>query len=317
MIGWADVHKIGSTVYTQDGASVEITEQYAQRMISNFAACRERGYAVPVLRNHGRDDAWIYGEVVEMRVDGEFLQAGLEFTRDEESEAFRAKLMREFSPGFDTDWLDPHTGELMGPTLLELSFTSLAYQRNLRPPVDAAQLTRVFLHTFSRRLIMAEMPEDRILKLEEEIAALREIVAKLSESSEPEEMAEEPEELAVDEEKIEMSKRIRALEDTVVRQEIASYGVKDDVDSLVQLSRVDRKLFASTMKKLSRINQTEIGSVGVAEFSAAGDSVESVARAAINAGADGPGKMVLFLSKNYPTFVNRAGEIRRVIATSK
>jgi hypothetical protein len=63
-------------------------------------------------------------------------------TREEERQAYEQGIMREFSPGFDLSWFDPHTGEERGPALLELSYTGTAYQRNLRPPKDAKQLSQ-------------------------------------------------------------------------------------------------------------------------------------------------------------------------------
>ena len=317
MIAWIDFHKIGSSVYTDDGDRVDITEDYARQMVANFYACKERGYAVPVLRNHGRDDSWIYGDVVEMRVDGEHLQAGVEFTRQEEKDAFNEGLMREFSPGFDTDWLDPHTGERMGPTMLELSFTGLGYQRNLRSPQDSnpVQLSARRL-MFNLSTKEASMADDVIGGIEERMTRLEAMVEEmLANMTAPEEMMEEDveveEEMMEDEEKLEMSKRIQFLEDQLIRADIQKAGVTEDVDSLVKLARVDRKLFGSMLKKLSRREQTEIGSMGAAETSAPGESVESVAKAAKAAGQAGHGKLALFLSANYPTFVNRINDVRK------
>lgn len=321
-LAWIDFHMIGESVYTDDGEKVDITEQYARTMLANFYACKEKGYAVPILRNHGRDDSWIYGDVVEMRIEGTHLQAGVKFTREAERTAFNEGLMREFSPGFDTDWLNPHTGERVGPTMLELSFCGLGYQRNLRAPQEAnpVQLGRSYIHVLSNNKLqvsvtteptMAEEKtevsvEERMTKLE---AAVEEIMAKLMESPEEEMMDEPEEEMMVDEEKKEMSRRIQQLEDQLVRTEIAAHGVKEDVDSLVKLARVDFKLFSSTLKKLSRREQTEIGVVGVADTTGT-LSASDIAKAAKAAGQTAPTKLGVYLSKQHPTWVARVSEVR-------
>lgn len=321
-IAWIDFHKIGESVHTDDGGRVDITPEYAATMAKNFAYCVSKGYAVPLIRNHGRDDSYVYGDLVEMRIQGGYLQAGVKFTRLDEQHAFEDGRMREFSPGFDLNWLDPHTGEKIGPTLLELSFCSLGYQRNLRAPEVEKQMAKVYLHTMSNNKLLVSTPtepamdeekteatvEERMMKLE---AAVQEIMSMLTEPKE--EMMDEPEEemMVEDEEKKEMSKRIQTLEDQLVRTEISNAGVKDGIDNLVKLARTDRKLFGVTLKMMSRKEQSEIGTVGAAETSAPGESAESVAKAAKAAGKTGPGHLALYLSSNHPTFVGKINDVRK------
>jgi hypothetical protein len=326
-IAWIDFHKIGESVYTEDGDRVDITQEYADQMVKNFRYCLSRGYSVPLIRNHGRDDSYVYGDLLDMRIEGEWIQAGATFTRPQEQQAFDEGIMREFSPGFDQDWLDPHTGKRIGPTLLELSFCSLGYQRNLRAPEQPeSQMAKQYLHTMSNNNLQFSTPtqepkmaettevtvEERMTKLE---AAVEEILAKLTEPDE--EMMDEPdEEMAVeDEEKKEMSRRIQHLEDQLVKTQITNAGVKDDVEGLVKLARIDAKLFASTLKKLARTSQTEIGVMGVADTSISLTAIDAeyVAKAAKKSGADAPGKLTLFLSKNHPSFVERTQEVRAAI----
>lgn len=318
-LAWIDFHKVGESVHTENGDVVDITPEYAATMVANFYACKDKGYAVPVLRNHGSEDSWIYGDVIEMRVEGTHLQAGVKFTREEERQAFNEGLMREFSPGFSTNWLDPHTGEKMGPTMLELSFCGLAYQRNLRQPQEAnpVQLKRQYLHTLStKEIIVTDEPKEEEVTIEERMtrleAKVEEVMAKYMTEPE-EEMADEPEEemMVEDEEKKEMSARIQFLEDQLVLSEIAKAGVKDGVENLVKLARTDKKLFGVTLKMMSRKEQSEIGTMGAAETSAPGESAESVAKAAQAAGKTGPGHLALYLSSNHPTFVGKINDVRK------
>lgn len=316
MISWADIHKVPSTVYTQRGKKLVIDEDYANAYIENFRYCKEKGYEVVVLRDHGEEDSWIYGDVVDVRFKNGYLQAGLKFTRQEELDAFNEGLMREFSPGFDPNWIDPHTGEERGPTLLEVSFTKLAHQRNLRKPQsEEVQLTRVLAYTLSKEIDMAE--ETKVeFNAEERIAALEEKLVKVMEALEAmapkEEMMDEPEEQMMDDEKEEMSRRIQHLEDQVARTELSAAGITEDVDSLVKLKRADAKLFASTVKKLSRKVQTEIGAVGATE-TRSNPTIAEIAKAAKDAGKDGRGELPVFLSQKFPDYVTKVAEVRKAI----
>ena len=320
-LAWIDFHKVQSSVYTEDGDQVDITEEYAESMVRNFYACKDKGYAVPLIRNHGREDSWIYGDVVEVRVSEGMLQAGVMFTDETAKEAFNDGRMREFSPGFSTDWTDPHTGEKMGPTLLELSFTGLGYQRNLRAPQQAnpVQLSHKLMFNFSMETVMSEETKDEV-SIEERMtrleAKLDEVMSKFASEPDEEMMADgEEEEEMQDDEKEEMSRRIQHLEDQLVKTQIVNAGVKDDVEGLVKLARIDAKLFASTLKKLARTSQTEIGVMGVADTNVSLTAIDAeyVAKAAKKSGADAPGKLTLFLSKNHPSFVERTQEVRAAI----
>jgi hypothetical protein len=326
-LAWIDAFKLGADVHTT-GDVVSITHDFVSTLLANFEALYAKGYRVPLLRSHGRRDDYIYGDVHAMRVADGYVQCGVTFTREEEKQAFNEGLMREYSPGFDLDWLDPHTGEKLGPVLLELSFTALAYQRNLRAPQEANPVQMAtYLHTFgdtmTRKKMMAE--EEVVVEAStvEEMAepTLTDIAAMLTQVLEmlapKEEMMNKPEEemsahVGEDEEKKEMSARIRQLEERAVRAELSALGIKgeDDVKHLVQLSRQSPELYRATAKRLSRPVQSEIGVMGVAETSVRLDAA-SVAKAAKAAGATGPGRLALFLSANHPAFVNQINEVRK------
>jgi len=311
---WVDAFKLGSTVHHARG-NVEITPQFASELIANFAAIKSRGYAVTVLREHGRVDSYIYGDVLELRVDGEYIQCGVEFTREEERQAVRDKLLREFSPGFDLNWMDPHTGEKLGVVLLEISFTSMAYQRNLRTPSDAnpeLSLSGVPIYQLARGTIMdteekVEMAEPTMMEV---MALLTKILEKLEAApveSEEVEMAAEEEAPVV----AQMSARIAQLEGLLVRQELSAHGITKNVDQLVKLSRTDAGLYRETVKMLSRRDQVEIGVTGATETAPRKLSAADVANAAKSAGKSDRGLLPMFLSANYPEFVNKISDVRK------
>jgi hypothetical protein len=325
-LAWIDAFKVGADVHTT-GDVVSITPEFVSTLLANFEALYAKGYRVPLLRSHGRKDDYIYGDVHAMRVADGYVQCGVTFTREEERQAFNEGLMREYSPGFDLNWLDPHTGEKLGPVLLELSFTALAYQRNLRAPQEANPVQMSYLHMTKKGDSMSrkKLSEEEVVveATTEEMMAeptLVDIAAMLTKVLEmlsvKEEMMEKPEEEmsahVEDEEKKEMSARIRQLEERAVRAELSAHNIKgeDDVKHLVQLSRQSPELYRATVKRLSRPVQSEIGVMGVAETSVRLDAA-SVAKAAKAAGATGPGRLALFLSANHPAFVNQINEVRK------
>lgn len=311
---WVDAFKIGSTVHHVRG-NVEITPQFAAELIANFAAIKSRGYAVTVLREHGRVDSYIYGDVLELRVDGDYIQCGVEFTREEEKQAVRDKLLREFSPRFDLNWMDPHTGEKLGAVLLEISFTSMAYQRNLRTPSDANPefaLSGVPIYTFSIGENM--VPEEKVEMAEPTMMEIMALLTKILEKLEAAPVESEEVEMAAEEEEpvvAQMSARIAQLEGQLVRQELSAAGIAKNVDQLVKLSRTDAGLYRETVKMLSRRDQVEIGVTGATETGPRKLTAADVAQAAKAAGKTDRGRLPMFLSANYPEFVNQISDVRK------
>jgi hypothetical protein len=140
---WIDMFKKGAEIYEKPGSKPTVIDRnLLKSLFSNFVYSRKKGYSVPFLRDHARKDSYIYGDIHNLRVKDGYVQALVTMTREEERQAYEQGIMREFSPGFDLSWFDPHTGEERGPALLELSYTGTAYQRNLRPPKDAKQLSQ-------------------------------------------------------------------------------------------------------------------------------------------------------------------------------
>lgn len=132
---WIDMFKVDSEIYEKPGSKpTVIDKKLLKSMFDNFVYSRKKNYSVPFLRDHARKDSYIYGDIHNLRIKNGYVQALVTMTREEEREAYESGIMREFSPGFDLSWFDPHTGEERGPALLELSYTGTAYQRNLRPP---------------------------------------------------------------------------------------------------------------------------------------------------------------------------------------
>lgn len=150
---WVDIFKLGAAIHLQGRAPLRFTEQFARTLVANFTRFRARGETFPVLAEHARS-GWQYGAVHGLRIAGGYVQAALEFFRAEDRDAYNRGMLREFSPGFSLDYLDPHTGESVGPSLVEVSFTAIAAQRNLRPP----QQTNPGVRLATNDYITAESP---------------------------------------------------------------------------------------------------------------------------------------------------------------
>jgi hypothetical protein len=310
---WIDAYKMGSTVY-HSGGDVEITPEFADSITRNFRVLKSRGYSVTFLREHGRVDSFVYGDVVDTRIKDGWLSLAVAMTRDEEKKAYNEGILREFSPGFSMNWQDPHTGEMMGPTLLEISFTSMAHQRNLRVPTDINPGVVLSGHPMFfkednmavKKLAAEELPEvveEKKVEMAEptlvDIAAmLTELLAlaKPAEVEETELMSDDKEDPTV-----KMSARIAQLEGDNVRLELSARGIKGDiVADLIQLSAVNRPLYVKTVKALAA-PQAEIGVTGQTathvKFSA-----KDVAAAAVAAGQTGHGRLAAFVAINHPEF---------------
>ena len=314
---WIDAYKLGSTVHHPQG-DIEITPEFANTIVKNFRLLTSRGYHVTFLREHGRVDSFVYGDVTDVRIKDGYITCAVDMTRDEEKEAYNSGILREYSPGFSMNWTDPHTGEELGPVLLELSFTSQAYQKNLRIPQDinpGVVLSGHPMFTTSHGEIMAikkvnlaaeEMPEEEV-KLAEGEPTMADLLARieaLEAANAPKE--EEEVEMAYEDEKddkiAQLSAAVQSLQADKTRMELSAAGIKGDVvPSLVQLSRTDSKLYAATVKMLSSKPQPSIGTMGEVETTVH-LSAADVAAEAVKAGKAGPGHLAVFVQEKFPSF---------------
>jgi hypothetical protein len=324
---WIDAFKLGSTVHHPLG-NVSVTNDFASQIIANFARVKSQGYSVTVLREHGAEDSYIYGDVRAMRVADGYVQCAVEFTRDDEKTAYNTGILREWSPGFSTNWMDPHTGEKIGPVLMEISFTSMAYQRNLRVPQDinpgvVLSAHPLFFNTGAEmqdeeKQEMAapdEMPaEEKQEMAEPTLADVMAMLAEIKSCVMPAPAEEESEvEMSADEEIIaEMSARIAQLEDDKTKMELRAAGITGDrANHLVKLSRVNVELYRETVRLLSA--QTEIGVIGSTDVGEKPITAADVAQAARDAKKTGHGKLAKFVVENYPEFSGKINAVRNAL----
>ena len=325
---WIDAYKLGSTVHHPQG-DIEITPEFANTIVKNFRLLTSRGYHVTFLREHGRVDSFVYGDITDVRIKDGYVTCAVEMTRDEEKQAYNSGILREYSPGFSMNWTDPHTGEELGPVLLELSFTSQAYQKNLRIPQDINPgvvrsghplFTRQGV-TMAKKIDLAEdAPLEENMKLAEGEPTMADLLARieaLEAASAPKE--EKEVEMAMEDEKddkiAQLSAAVQNLQADKTRMELSAAGIKGDVvPSLVQLSRTDAKLYAATVKMLSSKPQPSIGTMGEVETTVH-LSAADVAAEAVKAGKAGPGHLAVFVSRNHPDF--DINDVRNALNGSK
>jgi hypothetical protein len=312
---WIDAYKLGSTVHHPQG-DIEITPEFANAIVKNFRLLTSRGYHVTFLREHGRVDSFVYGDITDVRIKDGYVTCAVDMTRDEEKQAYNDGILREYSPGFSMNWTDPHTGEELGPVLLELSFTSQAYQKNLRIPQDINPGVVLSGHplftrqgvTMAKKIDLAEeapKEEEKMEMAEPTMADLLARIEALEAAAGPKE-AEEVEMAYEDEEKdgeiAKLSAIVHSLQADKTRMELSAAGIKGDVvPSLVQLSRTDAKLYAATVKMLSSKPQPSIGTMGEVETTVH-LSAADVAAEAVKAGKSGPGHLAVFVAEKFPSF---------------
>jgi hypothetical protein len=130
---WVDIVRLGKVF--QEGQEFDITADVVASFQKNFARLQSEGYRLGISRQH-EDDGYVYGEVHELRTDGEYLQGLVSFADVQDRDAYNQGKIRHFSPGIDWEMEHPHTGENLGPALFHLAFVSEPQQKNLRYPQE-------------------------------------------------------------------------------------------------------------------------------------------------------------------------------------
>lgn len=329
---WVDAFKVGDLVAHPRYGKQRYTEPQLREAIENFRVLKARGYATTLLREHGTQDSYIYGEIIDLRIDEHaYFQCLTRFTRKAERDAYNEGILREFSPGFASQWLDPHTGETLNNVLIELSFTSRAYQRNLRPPQatnpgvvlsDAA--TPLHLINNSENNMIEEEKEDQLMdepEADEEkeefnqeaaysaISGQLEAMSAMLEEMRAFMMPEEPEaaEMADDVTEVaQLSARLADVESENARLKIQARGISgDDVDHLVKLSaKLEADEFEAVVERYSQniTVQAEIGAQGAGVVDT-GDAVDAIIAEAAEAGfkySDLDGRFSHYIATNHP-----------------
>ncbi len=325
---WVDIFKLDTTVH-KSGRELELNESFANALLRNFNRLTGEGAEIVVLREHERD-GHVFGIVHALRVwrgeDGDYLQASMEFFREDDRVAFNGGMLRRFSPGFALNFEHPHTGELLGPTLLEVSFTSMPYQTNLRPPQKTNPGVRLAL-SFAGEIITTLKEEDTMetkteaaktveatgaaeasapTDFDERLDALKEsILSEVKALLSPDPTPDPAPALSDQDRKLEeLSAQVAKLEDEKTRLELSAAGIVEGVEALVSVKRTNPEAFG-TMVDLARkggpATQTPIGRPGTEKIS---DSitVAEVISLAQDAGyeyGNGPG-FVLWVHRNHP-----------------
>lgn len=334
---WVDAFKVGDLVVHPRYGEQRYTQPELLEAITNFRKLKAKGYATTLLREHGTEDSYIYGEIVDVRIDElGYFQCLTSFTRRQERDAYNDGILKEFSPGFAREWLDPHTGEILNNVLIELSFTSRAYQRNLRAPqdinpgvtlADAAtplhytptgatsiqpQPERVTVEEEENMPVEATEEEEQTFSQEE---AYQEMCSRMDKMSAMlEEMRafmmpaneEEPAQMSDDATEVErLSARIAELEATNTRLHLESKGFEGSrLANLVQLSqKLSKDDFAQVVEMSANrvVVQEEIGAAGVAVVETV-DELDAIIDEAAAKGfrySNHDGKFSAYIAANY------------------
>lgn len=331
---WVDAFKVGDLVAHPKYGEQRYTEPQLREAIKNFQRLKAQGYTTDVLREHGTQDSYVYGTIHDLRIDESgYFQALTEFFRKQDREAYNEGILRQFSPGFAHEWLDPHTGEVLANVLIELSFTSRAYQRNLRPPQQVnpgvvlsdstpLHLTPSGVDSITPQAkevdvepeekapeeaeeMMAPEEEKEEFCMEKAFAGLSAQLSALMDMMKPEEMAAPEEDVAMSDEVSEverLSAENAELRAELVRLDLVSKGIDNDrASELVKLSaKLDADEFAKVVEYSTPgvVVQEEIGSTGIGETDTKESIADIVANAPMQYGADG--RFTLWANREYP-----------------
>lgn len=301
---WVDIFKLGAEVH-RGGHVVQITEEFANAMLRNHQRLTKEGAEIVVLREHERE-GWVYGQVHGLRMWEEHMQAQMEFYLEDDRMAFNAGMLRRFSPGFALNFEHPHTGELIGPTLLEVSYTSMPYQHNLRPPQVTNPGVRLALN-YSGEILTPNEEQDMADEQPQAEDSVEETEAAEAPSVEAdiEALQAENEELRAqleerDSENEQLSRRVTALEDMNTRQELAAYGITDDIERFIALKRMDAEMYEFAVRKAQVATvQEPIGKPGTESVDGQ-LSADSLIEMAANTGHTYGNGLSLWLAKNHP-----------------
>lgn len=326
---WVDAFKVGDLVSHPRYGEQRYTEKQLLEAVRNFRDLTTKGYETTLLREHGREDSYQYGKIHNVRIseDGYF-QCAVEFYRLADREAFNEGILREFSPGFAHEWLDPHTNEKMQNVLLELSFTSRAYQRNLRPPQST---NPGVVLSDNMPTSLAETPSGKAALQGEDPMEEEEVAEEVTEEEQPEfsqesafsalsakmdtlmEMLkpkeEEQPEMNDDVTEVEkLSAQVAQLNGELLTAKLSAKGVEADrIPTLVALSQTatpeqfaEIVNYAATPANTTVI-QAEVGATGSADIAGGEASAADIVEEAKAAGVEyGAGGFSLWVSDNYP-----------------
>lgn len=265
---WADIHKLGTTIYHPRYGERVVDEAYVRRLMANFTRLSTvEQYEIPLKFKH-TDDGLVHGVVHLLRVEGEYLQALVEPFGESLKTAYNEGKLRKFSPGILPKFLHPHTGEEMTDVLMEVSYTSQEYQTNLRPPqstnpgllLSAAdpdyweENTMTVKTTTPPAVPVPQAPVQAVTV--EQFSALESRIETLTSLVEQQlaKPALKPIEATPGNAGKDLSADVNALAEQMTRMELSMVGIVEDVDDLVALNRTSPALYK---KQIARIVATK------------------------------------------------------------
>lgn len=270
---WADIGKLNSitahptfSLYwtlnepTSFDDERNIMTLNALTTVLNYKKMVESGNYVPLKREHA-NDGLTYGEVVGMRIDREYVQAGFIASNEQTRAEYNAGLIRQVSPAVQRNFLDPHTLEELAGVIVEVSYTSDAHQRNLRDLKATNVLNMSKEGTTMAAEPLMEAPEEQgeNTDVQGQLDAMQATLAMILEavtgdvSENTTEMDEDSENARLSRHIQDLEKQVASYQDKITRNEIEAAGVDSavDIDALVKLSRVSPELYTQALQLCS------------------------------------------------------------------
>lgn len=224
-----------------------------------------------------------YGVIAGLKADEEGIWGG--FILNELGARLDALgALQYLSPSFYKAWQDPHTGEMLGPVLREVSFVEVPHQKNISAEVgqvyglsDAVSLSEA---GFQQSITYEEKMEDELMEDVAEVSTdvltkeyfdsrLDEILALLSPADNADAEAEEPEIADLSEQVKSLRKELEIERaSNRVRSDLGALATDELVRSLAPMSLADGngyKAVVAGLRGAKPAAQTPAGKVGAGE----------------------------------------------------
>jgi len=284
---WRMIFAWGDTDHPTGGFAVD--PDFYRGLLYAFKRLRdEHKYLPPITAMHPEIMAELSGEA-ELRGANYGVIAGLKADEDGIWAGFALNALgrrldalgalQYLSPSFYKAWVDPHTGEQLGPVLREVSFVDVPHQKNISAEIgqiyglsDAVSLAEAGFQTTitSEDMMEEEIMEEAsvestdVLTKEHFDARMDEILALLVPSDNVDGETSE-------EESIDMSERVASLErelkieraSSKVRADLGALATDDLVKSLAPMSLSDAAGYKAVLAGIKKAPaQAPVGNVG-------------------------------------------------------
>ena len=165
---WKQICLFGEYVNPNGGEKMVLDEDFAKEIVDNFESGKYGVVAVPL--GHPKNDVELAelnrGEVKELKITDEGIDALIEIRDEETAEKIENRLIPDVSMGFSEDYLDKKTGQRVGALLKHVGLVVDPYIKGMSQFVACGESSASVL--FSDKEINNEGEGMKIVKIKNE-----------------------------------------------------------------------------------------------------------------------------------------------------